>query len=152
MYHRGRKISRGCMIPLHLRLRRWATSGIATSSGFSVIAQTMTISCSSMITCPMAASPTSCSRGRLRDRHCLWTGTCGKILVGAAQGLSYLHHDCVPAILHRDVKPNNILLDSKYQPFLADFGLAKLIEGSDKYPEAMSKVAGSYGYIAPGKA
>jgi serine/threonine protein kinase len=74
-----------------------------------------------------------------------------KIVVGAAQGLSYLHHDCVPAILHRDVKPNNILLDSKYQPFLADFGLAKLIDGSDQYPEAMSKVAGSYGYIAPGE-
>jgi serine/threonine protein kinase len=69
------------------------------------------------------------------------------ICLGAAQGLAYLHHDCVPAILHRDVKSNNILLDSRYEPFVADFGLAKLIDGANR--KAMSKVAGSYGYIAP---
>ncbi|CAM6011129.1 unnamed protein product [Sphagnum balticum] len=69
------------------------------------------------------------------------------ICLGAAQGLAYLHHDCVPAILHRDVKSNNILLDSRYEPFVADFGLAKLIDGANS--KAMSKVAGSYGYIAP---
>ncbi|VAI89535.1 unnamed protein product [Triticum turgidum subsp. durum] len=71
-----------------------------------------------------------------------------KIAVGAAQGLSYLHHDCVPAILHRDVKCNNILLDSKYEAYLADFGLAKLMN-SPNYHHAMSRIAGSYGYIAP---
>jgi len=71
------------------------------------------------------------------------------ICLGAAQGLAYLHHDCVPAILHRDVKSNNILLDSRYEPFVADFGLAKLIDGANS--KAMSKVAGSYGYIAPGQ-
>jgi hypothetical protein len=70
------------------------------------------------------------------------------ICLGAAQGLAYLHHDCVPAILHRDVKSNNILLDSRYEAFVADFGLAKLIDGANS--KAMSKVAGSYGYIAPG--
>ncbi|KDO83833.1 hypothetical protein CISIN_1g037946mg, partial [Citrus sinensis] len=73
-----------------------------------------------------------------------------KIAVGSAQGLAYLHHDCVPAILHRDVKCNNILLDSKYEAYLADFGLAKLMN-STNYHHAMSRVAGSYGYIAPGK-
>ena len=73
------------------------------------------------------------------------------ILVGAAHGLAYLHHDCVPAILHRDVKSNNILLDSRFQPFLADFGLAKLIRGTTGRNDDVSKVAGSYGYIAPGK-
>ncbi|XP_019058640.1 PREDICTED: probable LRR receptor-like serine/threonine-protein kinase At1g34110 [Tarenaya hassleriana] len=71
-----------------------------------------------------------------------------KIAVGTAQGLAYLHHDCVPAILHRDVKCNNILLDSKYEPILADFGLAKLMN-SPNYPNPISRVAGSYGYIAP---
>ncbi|XP_042494020.1 LRR receptor-like serine/threonine-protein kinase RGI5 [Macadamia integrifolia] len=71
-----------------------------------------------------------------------------KIAVGSAQGLAYLHHDCVPAILHRDVKCNNILLDSKYEAYLADFGLAKLMS-SPNYHHAMSRVAGSYGYIAP---
>ncbi|CAB4289434.1 unnamed protein product [Prunus armeniaca] len=71
-----------------------------------------------------------------------------KIAIGSAQGLAYLHHDCVPAILHRDVKCNNILLDSKYEAYLADFGLAKLMN-SPTYHHAMSRVAGSYGYIAP---
>ncbi|KAL0352485.1 UNVERIFIED_CONTAM: putative LRR receptor-like serine/threonine-protein kinase [Sesamum calycinum] len=73
-----------------------------------------------------------------------------KIAVGSAQGLAYLHHDCLPAIVHRDVKCNNILLDSKYEAYLADFGLAKLMN-SPNYQQAMSRVAGSYGYIAPGK-
>ncbi|PWA44900.1 Leucine-rich repeat-containing protein [Artemisia annua] len=73
-----------------------------------------------------------------------------KIAVGSAQGLGYLHHDCVPAILHRDVKCNNILLDCKYEAYLADFGLAKLMS-STNYQHTMSRVAGSYGYIAPGK-
>ncbi|KAK9165718.1 hypothetical protein Scep_000909 [Stephania cephalantha] len=73
-----------------------------------------------------------------------------KIAVGSAQGLAYLHHDCVPAILHRDVKCNNILLDSKCEAYLADFGLAKLMN-SPNYHQAISRVAGSYGYIAPGK-
>ncbi|GAY39716.1 hypothetical protein CUMW_046600 [Citrus unshiu] len=68
-----------------------------------------------------------------------------KIAVGSAQGLAYLHHDCVPAILHRDVKCNNILLDSKYEAYLADFGLAKLMN-STNYHHAMSRVAGSYEY------
>ncbi|XP_070016495.1 LRR receptor-like serine/threonine-protein kinase RGI5 isoform X4 [Nicotiana sylvestris] len=70
-----------------------------------------------------------------------------KIAVGSAQGLAYLHHYCVPAILHRDVKCNNILLDSKFEAYLADFGLAKLMN-SPNY-QAMSRLAGSYGYIAP---
>lgn len=71
-----------------------------------------------------------------------------KIAVGTAQGLAYLHHDCVPAILHRDVKCNNILLDSKFEAYLADFGLAKLMN-TPSYHHAISRVAGSYGYIAP---
>lgn len=84
----------------------------------------------------------------LHERRILDWDTRYKIAVGAAQGLSYLHHDCVPAILHRDVKCNNILLDARFEPYLADFGLAKLMTASD-FHLAMSRVAGSYGYIAP---
>ena len=75
-----------------------------------------------------------------------------KIAVGAAQGLAYLHHDCLPAIVHRDVKSNNILLDEEMRPRVADFGLAKTlqIEAGDGNG-AMSCVAGTHGYIAPGQ-
>lgn len=71
------------------------------------------------------------------------------IILGAAQGLEYLHHHCVPAIVHRDVKANNILLGRHFEPYLADFGLAKLVDSSDNYTKSSTNVAGSYGYIAP---
>eukprot|EP01018_Ginkgo_biloba_P002069 Gb_24543 [translate_table: standard] len=68
-----------------------------------------------------------------------------KIAVGVAQGLMYLHHDCYPVVVHRDVKPSNILLDADMEARVADFGVAKLIQTD----ESMSVIAGSYGYIAP---
>jgi serine/threonine protein kinase len=80
-----------------------------------------------------------------------WT-TRFSIAVGAAQGLSYLHHDSVPPIVHRDVKSNNILLDHEMKPRVADFGLAKPLKREDNdgvSDVSMSCVAGSYGYIAP---
>ncbi|GMN62459.1 hypothetical protein TIFTF001_031527 [Ficus carica] len=71
-----------------------------------------------------------------------------KIAIEAAKGLSYLHHDCSPLILHRDVKSNNILLNSDYEAHVADFGLAKFLQDNGT-SECMSAIAGSYGYIAP---
>ncbi|MQL71993.1 hypothetical protein Taro_004322 [Colocasia esculenta] len=83
-----------------------------------------------------------------------------RIAVGAAQGLAYLHHDCAPPIVHRDVKTNNILLDGDLCAHVADFGLSRMLlqprrrdSSSDGDEEAgvrvMSHVAGSCGYIAP---
>ncbi|XP_047052266.1 receptor-like protein kinase HSL1 [Lolium rigidum] len=69
-----------------------------------------------------------------------------KIAVHAAEGLCYLHHDCVPSIVHRDVKSNNILLDAEFGAKVADFGVAKTL-GDE--PATMSVIAGSCGYIAP---
>ncbi|KAI9196643.1 hypothetical protein LWI28_025691 [Acer negundo] len=71
-----------------------------------------------------------------------------QILLGAAQGLAYLHHDCVPPIVHRDIKANNILIGLEFEPYIADFGLAKLVEDGD-FARSSNTVAGSYGYIAP---
>ncbi|XP_038904561.1 LRR receptor-like serine/threonine-protein kinase HSL2 [Benincasa hispida] len=74
------------------------------------------------------------------------------IALEAAQGLAYLHHDCVPPIIHRDVKSNNILLDGEFQPRVADFGLAKTMQRQAEAEDdnvVMSRIAGTYGYIAP---
>ncbi|KAF5454734.1 hypothetical protein F2P56_024379 [Juglans regia] len=68
------------------------------------------------------------------------------IAVGVAQGLNYLHHDCRPPVIHRDIKCNNILLDANLDARIADFGLARMMVHKN---ETVSGVAGSYGYIAP---
>ncbi|KAK7245314.1 hypothetical protein RIF29_40153 [Crotalaria pallida] len=68
------------------------------------------------------------------------------IALGVAQGLAYLHHDCNPQVIHRDIKSNNILLDANLEARIADFGLAKMMIRKN---ETVSMVAGSYGYIAP---
>ncbi|KAH6838108.1 Leucine-rich receptor-like protein kinase family protein [Perilla frutescens var. hirtella] len=68
------------------------------------------------------------------------------VALGVAQGLAYLHHDCHPPVIHRDVKSNNILLDSDFEARIADFGLARTMLHKN---ETVSMVAGSYGYIAP---
>ncbi|KAK7269163.1 hypothetical protein RIF29_21879 [Crotalaria pallida] len=68
------------------------------------------------------------------------------IALGVAQGLNYLHHDCHPPVIHRDIKSNNILLDANLEARIADFGLARMMIHKN---ETVSMVAGSYGYIAP---
>ncbi|KAF2585848.1 hypothetical protein F2Q70_00034685 [Brassica cretica] len=73
-----------------------------------------------------------------------------QIALEAAKGLCYLHHDCSPLIIHRDVKSNNILLGPEFEAHVADFGLAKFMMQDNGASQCMSSVVGSYGYIAPG--
>ncbi|XP_031287269.1 MDIS1-interacting receptor like kinase 2-like [Pistacia vera] len=68
------------------------------------------------------------------------------IVKNTAHALSYLHHDCTPSIVHRDISSNNILLNSELEAYVADFGLARLL-----HPDSSNRtiLAGTYGYIAP---
>ena len=70
------------------------------------------------------------------------------VVKGIANALSYMHHDCGLPIIHRDISSNNILLDSKLEAFVSDFGTARLLD-----PDSSNQtlIAGTYGYIAPGK-
>ncbi|AEE86377.1 putative proline-rich receptor-like protein kinase PERK5 RLK-Pelle-PERK-1 family [Arabidopsis thaliana] len=70
-----------------------------------------------------------------------------KIALGSARGLAYLHEDCHPRIIHRDIKAANILLDFSFETKVADFGLAKLSQ--DNYTHVSTRVMGTFGYLAP---
>ncbi|XP_047974141.1 MDIS1-interacting receptor like kinase 2-like [Salvia hispanica] len=68
------------------------------------------------------------------------------VVKGIANALSYMHHDCSPPILHRDVSSSNILLDSEFEGCLSDFGTARLLD-----PDSSNQtvLVGTRGYIAP---
>jgi serine/threonine protein kinase len=71
-----------------------------------------------------------------------------EIAVGIARGINYLHQGCDMQILHFDIKPHNILLDSNFVPKVADFGLAKLYPRDNSFVPS-NALRGTVGYIAP---
>ncbi|XP_030525054.2 putative proline-rich receptor-like protein kinase PERK6 [Rhodamnia argentea] len=82
-----------------------------------------------------------------KDRPPMGWSTRLRIAVGSAKGLAYLHEDCHPRIIHRDIKGANILLDFNFEAKVADFGLAKLT--SDNYTHVSTRIMGTFGYLAP---
>ncbi|XP_045800995.1 probable leucine-rich repeat receptor-like serine/threonine-protein kinase At3g14840 isoform X4 [Trifolium pratense] len=70
-----------------------------------------------------------------------------KICVGIAKGLAFLHEESRLKVVHRDIKATNVLLDTKLDPKISDFGLAKLDEEDNTH--ISTRIAGTYGYMAP---
>ncbi|KAF6987007.1 hypothetical protein CFC21_004682 [Triticum aestivum] len=68
------------------------------------------------------------------------------LAIDVAQAISYLHHECSPPIIHRDITSNNILLDTSFKAFVSDFGTARILKPDSSN---WSALAGTYGYIAP---
>ncbi|KAL9665601.1 hypothetical protein QQ045_021022 [Rhodiola kirilowii] len=71
-----------------------------------------------------------------------------KIAIGAARGLAFLHHNCTPHIIHRDMKSSNVLVDENLEARVADFGMARLVSTMDTHL-SVSTLAGTPGYVPP---
>nr|XP_011469902.1 PREDICTED: probable LRR receptor-like serine/threonine-protein kinase At4g29180 [Fragaria vesca subsp. vesca] len=72
-----------------------------------------------------------------------------QIAVDAAHGLDYLHNDCKPPIIHRDIKTSNILLTEKMQAKICDFGVSKLLSTETATHTMTDHIRGTRGYYDP---
>ncbi|EOY04390.1 Leucine-rich repeat protein kinase family protein isoform 1 [Theobroma cacao] len=76
-----------------------------------------------------------------------------RVALGSAKGILYLHTEAHPPVFHRDIKASNILLDSKLNAKVADFGLSRLapvLEDEGTVPDHVSTVVkGTPGYLDP---
>ncbi|XP_047054916.1 brassinosteroid LRR receptor kinase BRI1 [Lolium rigidum] len=70
------------------------------------------------------------------------------IAIGAARGLAFLHHNCIPHIIHRDMKSSNVLVDEGLEARVSDFGMARMMNVVDTHL-SVSTLAGTPGYVPP---
>ncbi|XP_019178389.1 PREDICTED: probably inactive leucine-rich repeat receptor-like protein kinase At5g48380 [Ipomoea nil] len=73
-----------------------------------------------------------------------------KISIGAAKGFAWLHHNCNPRIIHRNISSKCVLLDPDFNPKISDFGLARLMNPIDTHLSTfVNGEFGDLGYVAP---
>ncbi|RWW10033.1 hypothetical protein GW17_00026441 [Ensete ventricosum] len=81
-----------------------------------------------------------------RPRRLPWPARV-RIIRGVAAGLAFLHDGCRPAVIHRDIKASNVLLDDGFDARITDFGLARVVEAPRTH--VSTQAAGTMGYMAP---
>ncbi|PRQ28663.1 putative protein kinase RLK-Pelle-DLSV family [Rosa chinensis] len=69
------------------------------------------------------------------------------IIQGVARGHLYFHHDSYVKVIHRDLKVSNILLDEKMSPKISDFGLARIVEGTQNLENTQKVVGTRFGVL-----
>ncbi|XP_021811683.1 MDIS1-interacting receptor like kinase 2-like [Prunus avium] len=74
-----------------------------------------------------------------------WTARLN-LVKSVADALSYMHHDCLPPIVHRDISSKNILLDLELVAYISDFGTARILKPDSSN---WTSFAGTFGYTAP---
>ncbi|KAF5203458.1 Receptor-like kinase [Thalictrum thalictroides] len=83
-----------------------------------------------------------------QNPHTVEWDKCYGIAIKTAKAIAYLHEGCDNQIIHHDIKASNVLLDNKFSPKVADFGVAKLIKDGRSHL-TLTRTRGTPGYAAP---